>query len=396
MQSISFANMEIYTVNMDIKAHKNCNLLAFYRLSQITLSEMLIFMKSLAIPKRICYYNFAIDFKGFPRSGNANWVTAPAEYPGKGMKSIGMKIAVLGAGAMGMLFGGYLSRENEVYLVDVSPERIAKIQRDGVMIREADGNVVLRPNAVVDTGMLGQMDLIVVFVKAMFTISALRSNQHLIGKNTYLMTLQNGAGHESKLLQFVDRDHVIIGSTQHNSSVIDNGYINHGGGGRTSIGLLAGGSERVAHVAQTLTNCGISCVVSDEVKRQIWSKLFLNTAASSLTAVLQVPLGFILDDPHACSMMEKMVREAVAVANAEGIANFDDTAVIEDIKTVLSNARDGYTSIYADIKNGSRTEVDTISGSVVNAAKELGVSVPCHEMVVSLIHAMEDKAKANR
>lgn len=297
---------------------------------------------------------------------------------------------------MGMLFGGYLSRENEVYLVDVSPERIAKIQRDGVMIRETDGNVVLRPNAVVDTETLGQMDLIVVFVKAMFTVPALRSNQHLIGKNTYLMTLQNGAGHESKLLQFVDGDHVIIGSTQHNSSVIDNGYVNHGGGGKTSIGLLAGGSERVAHVAQTLTNCGIPCVVSDEVKRQIWSKLFLNTAASSLTAVLQVPLGFILDDPHACSIMEKMAREAVAVANAEGIASFDDSAVIEDIKTVLSNARDGYTSIYADIKNGSRTEVDTISGSVVDAAKELGVSVPCHEMVVSLIHAMEDKAKANR
>ena len=84
-----------------------------------------------------------------------------------------MKIAVLGAGAMGMLFGGYLSRENDVYLVDVNPERIKKIQNDGVMIREADKDIVLRPNAVADTRGLGEMDLIIVFVKAMFTVSAL-------------------------------------------------------------------------------------------------------------------------------------------------------------------------------------------------------------------------------
>lgn len=306
-----------------------------------------------------------------------------------------MKIAILGAGAMGMLFGGYLSRENEVWLVDVSPERVDKIRQDGVRIREGGGDVVLRPNAAVDTKDLGQMDLIVVFVKAMFTVSALQSNRHLIGGNTYLMTLQNGAGHESKLLQFVDQDHVIIGSTQHNSSVIANGYVNHGGSGKTTVGLLTGNSRRVAHIAQTLTSCGIPCTTNDEVKQQIWNKLFLNTAASSLTALLQVPLGFVLDNKYACSMMEKMAKEAVAVANAEGIANFDEAKVIEDIKTVLANARNGYTSIYADIKNGNRTEVDTISGSVVEAAKEFNVPVPCHEMVVSLIHAIEDKVTAN-
>lgn len=305
-----------------------------------------------------------------------------------------MKIAILGAGAMGMLFGGYLSRNNEVWLVDVSQERVDKIVADGVTIREADGtDVVLHPNATTNTSELGHMDLILVFVKAMFTVSALETNRGLIGPDTYLMTLQNGAGHESKLLQFVDREHVVIGSTQHNSSVIANGHVNHGGGGKTSIGLIAGGSNRLDGIAENITSCGISCVTSDEVKRQIWNKLFLNTAASSLTAVLQVPLGFIESDRYACAMMEKLAKEAVAVANAEGIAEFDENTVIEEIKTVLRNAKNGYTSIYADIKNGNRTEVDTISGSVVEAAKELGVPVPFHEMVVATIHAMEDKAR---
>ncbi len=303
-----------------------------------------------------------------------------------------MNIAVLGSGAMGALFGGYLSKENNVWLVDVDEAKIGHIAENGVRIREKSGEeTVFRPNAVNDTAGLPRMDLIIVFVKAMFTAKALETNKSLIGSETYVMSLQNGVGHEIKLLQFVDQGHVIIGSTQHNSSILSNGYINHGGAGRTAIGLLDGSSDRIAHIAESFTKCGLECTSSDEVKQQIWDKLFLNTSASALTAVLQVPLGFILDDRHACRLMEKLVSEAITVANAAGFSKFKEEAVIEGIKKSLDNARGGYTSIYADIKNGARTEVDTISGSIIEAAKDLGISVPYHEMLVSLIHAMENR-----
>lgn len=304
-----------------------------------------------------------------------------------------MKITILGAGAMGMLFGGYLSQHNEVWLLDVDQERVKKIQSEGVSIREADGDRVFHPNAVTDSVGMEPMDLVIVFVKSMYTESALQANRRLIDKNTYLMTLQNGAGHESKLLQFADREHVIIGTTQHNSSIIENGYVNHGGGGKSSIGLLAGGSERVAHIAESFTACGLECVTNDAVKEQIWRKLFINTAASSLTAILQVPLGFIFDDTYARAIMHQLCHEAVQVANAEGYVCFSESEAIAEVEQICKNAPNGYTSIYADIKNGVRSEVDTISGSVVEAAKGLGVPVPCHEMVVDLIHAIEHKKR---
>lgn len=303
-----------------------------------------------------------------------------------------MNITILGAGAMGALFGGYLSEKNHVWLVDVDAERIACIAQNGVRVREKDGSEqVFYPKAVTDTQGLPQMDLIVVFVKSMFTVAALEKNRALIGPDTYLMTLQNGAGHEGKLLQFADADHVIIGSTQHNSSIIDNGYVNHGGSGASSIGLLGGTSERVAHIAETFTACGFECTTSNEVKAQIWKKLFTNTAASSLTAVLQVPLGFIYEDENARALMHALCKEAVAVANAQGFTSFNEAEVIADVETVCKNAPNGYTSIYADVKAGARSEVDTISGSVVEAAKELNISVPYHEMVVGLIHALEHR-----
>ncbi|MBR2282125.1 MAG: hypothetical protein IJ863_05850, partial [Spirochaetales bacterium] len=152
-----------------------------------------------------------------------------------------MRITVLGAGAMGSLFSGYLSRNNDVTVVDVSEVMVSAIRSDGVRIREKDGSIgEYRPNAVTSTEGMGTQDLVIVFVKSMFTTSALESNRNLIGPDTYIMTLQNGAGHESKLLRFADRKHVIIGSTQHNSSVIQAGFVNHGGSGMTSIGLLDG------------------------------------------------------------------------------------------------------------------------------------------------------------
>lgn len=303
-----------------------------------------------------------------------------------------MRITVLGAGAMGMLFGGYLSAKNEVYLVEVNKERVDYINANGVRVREKDGTEKLfRPTAVSTTEGLGNMDLVIVFVKSMYTVSALETNKCLIGPETYLMTLQNGAGHESKLLQFTDKNHVIIGSTQHNSSIIENGFVNHGGSGKTSIGLLNGNSSVLDAMAADFTSCGLECVSSNEVKKQIWTKLFTNTAASSLTAVLQMPLGYIYDNEYAHSLMVTLCKEAVSVANAEGFAVFDENEVIKGVEEVCKNAPLGYTSIYADIRDGRRTEVDTISGSVVEAGKRLGVSVPCHETIVSIIHAMEQR-----
>ena len=122
---------------------------------------------------------------------------------------------------MGALFGGYLAERNEVYLVDVDANRVNHINAEGVRIREQDGTEkVYHPVAVTETAGLPAMDLVIVFVKAMYTESALEGNRGLIGPDTYLMTLQNGTGHEAKLLKFADRGHVVIGTTQHNSSLL--------------------------------------------------------------------------------------------------------------------------------------------------------------------------------
>ena len=106
-----------------------------------------------------------------------------------------MKIAVLGGGAMGALYGGYLSRKNDVTIVDVNTALIEKVRADGLKIAEPDGSsAVYHPAITSDTKGMQPVDLVIVFVKAMFSESALENNRALIGPDTYLMTLQNGSG----------------------------------------------------------------------------------------------------------------------------------------------------------------------------------------------------------
>jgi 2-dehydropantoate 2-reductase len=302
-----------------------------------------------------------------------------------------VRIAILGAGAMGSLFGGLLSQNNDVWLVDINQHRINKIRKDGITIIGCEGAGVFHPSTVNESSDLQAMDLVIVFVKAMHTLEAINQNKNLINDQTFLMSMQNGVGHEKKLLQFTDKEHVIIGITQHNASINEDGIINHGGSGSTVLGLVHGDSSNIQYIADNFTKCNIQAKVTNTINYHIWQKLFLNTAASSLTALLQVPLGYILDNPYANEMMVKLAQEAVNVANRECDNCFVLEEVISDMKEVISHARNGYTSIYSDLKEGRLTEVDTISGSVISIGKDLGVETPYHEAIVSLIHALEGK-----
>lgn len=302
-----------------------------------------------------------------------------------------MKIAVLGAGAMGMLFGGYLSQKNTVWLVDVDPERVRVINELGLTVEEPDGGERrFLPRAVTDSVGLGSMDLVLVFVKSMYTLNALEQNKALIGPDTLLMTLQNGVGHEEKLLRYAGPDRVVIGTTQHNASVSGPGRTRHAGAGITTLGAVGSGTDLSA-LAGIFTSCGFACRVSENVRREIWTKLFTNTSASALTAIIGCPLGFIRDDDDARALLGMMCREAVTVANAQQIGYFDPEEVLRTVEKVCENSRSGCTSICADILNGRRTEVDSISGAVLDAAHRAGIPVPCHEMAVRLIHALEKK-----
>ena len=302
-----------------------------------------------------------------------------------------MKIAVIGAGAMGSIYGGHLSLRNEVWMVDTNLEIIRRIQEVGLVLEEGDSRSTYHPQAVKDTAGLGQVDLVILFVKALFSRAALSENRGLIGPDTYVMTLQNGSGHEDVLSEFVELDHIIIGTTEDQGTVLGPAEIRHGGEGKTNIGMLVPDTAGIlGKLRDNFDACGFCVKVHDNIQQLIWDKLFTNISLSAVTAVLQVRMGYIAGNTHAWEMTRMLLHEAVETAHALGLSA-DETALLDKVRKTSENVPDGVTSICADLGNGRRTEVDTISGSVVRAAAACGVSVPCHEFLVHMVHALEEK-----
>lgn len=302
-----------------------------------------------------------------------------------------MRIAVLGAGAMGRLFAALLSRRHDVLLMDRNPERAQTLDREGVILIEPDGaRAVFHPHTVGMGSEQAPADLVLVLVKAMGTRASLERCRGLIGPKTLLLTLQNGGGHEEVLAGFAPLDRVLIGTTQHNASVREDGSVFHGGSGRTVIGSPLGESEAAKRVAAAFAEAGLETEVTDNIRRTIWQKLMTNASLSALTGVMGMPMGFVAASASCWTLCERLIREAVQVAAADGVA-FDAEEKIAEVRAVAEGGPMGITSICADLLHGRKTEVDTISGSVVRAARRLHVSAPCHEMMVLLIHAMEDR-----
>lgn len=302
-----------------------------------------------------------------------------------------MRIAVIGAGAMGSIYGSHLSLHNEVYMIDTNQAIVDQISQNGLTIQENGEDVVYHPHAVTSTEGLEPVDLIILFVKSLFSRAALNGNKGIISPNTYLMTLQNGSGHEDILGEFVPENHVIIGTTEDNGAVLAPGHVRRGGVGNTNIGMLTEDTEGfLPKLKEVLDSCGFQGHIHENIQQLIWNKLFTNVSLSALTGVLQVPMGFIAGNEHAWTITRQLIHEAVEVAHGLGL-KADETEITEKVRLTSVNSPEGITSICADLKAGRKTEVNTISGSVVRASKKCGVPAPTHELIVELVHAMEER-----
>ena len=260
-----------------------------------------------------------------------------------------------------------------------------------LLVDENGTSVSYQPKALCDTSEEKPVDLVILFVKALFSRAALENNSALIGPDTRLMTLQNGAGHEDLLKEFVSEDRVIIGTTEDNGAVLGLGHVRRGGTGVTNVGMLTEDRDGfLTRLKENFDSCGFEVRIHENIQYLIWDKLFTNVSLSALTGVLQVDMGYIAADEFAWKLCCQLIHETILTAAAAGL-EFDEEAVREKVRKTSLNNPQGCTSIRADLRDGRRTEVDTISGSVVRAAAKYGVDVPGHTFVVNLVHAMEGR-----
>ena len=301
-----------------------------------------------------------------------------------------MKIAVVGAGAMGMLFGGRLAKAgNQVTMVDVVPAVLEALNTNGIQLTDDDGEHVIPVRAMKGEELTEEQDLVILFTKTLYSRSALNSAKGYIGKNAAVLTLQNGLGNVELVNEYVDMEQILVGVTNYASDVTGTGQIRTQGSGYVRM-MSANGemTETAEKVNRALCDAGFCSEIREDVFAAIWEKVGFNAALNATTALCRVPVGGVGKVEEGKQMAFEIARETAAVAQAYGI-KADAEKMIESITFAFEHHSDHYTSMAQDVMNQRKTEVDFINGQIVKKAKEKDVSVPFVEAVYLLLKVVE-------
>lgn len=304
-----------------------------------------------------------------------------------------MRIAVIGAGAMGSMFGGRLAATDthDVWLVDPWKEHVETLKKRGLELIAPDGTAqrieVHATTVPVEVAM--PVDLTLVFVKGHATRRAAEQASSLLGNDGVAVTLQNGVGNLDVLIEAVGKEHAVQGVTSHGATLLGPGRVRHAGTGPTHLAQPECiSAEHINAVAAAFTEAGIETDVVESLDALVWGKLIINVGINALTALLQVHNGVLADTPACRQLVESVVSEAVAVADARGTAlPYEDP--VDHVLDVASKTGANRSSMLADILRGAPTEINTINGAIVREGRRLGVPTPINSVLVSLIRALE-------
>nr|WP_314364077.1 2-dehydropantoate 2-reductase [uncultured Achromobacter sp.] len=311
-----------------------------------------------------------------------------------------MNIAMLGAGAMGCLFGGLLAESGrQVTLLDIDDAHLEAIRRSGLRLetdqgdRRIHGMTVARPEH-----HRQPPDLLILFTKSLHTDAALRSVAPLLRAPARVLTLQNGLGNLEAVSRHVDPARILVGMTTWPADLAGPGHVrSHGGGvirmwpARGSGGDGAGDGNvdaDVMHIATVLNDAGLQCEVDPNVWKAIWEKVAFNAALNSLCAVSGCAVGQLANVADGPMLARTVVSEVVAVARASGV-DADAAACHASVAHAIAHHRGHKPSMLQDVLAGRPTEIETINGEVVARARAAGVPVPHTALLLGLVRLIQ-------
>ena len=293
-----------------------------------------------------------------------------------------MKIAIMGAGAMGSLFGAHLAGAgHDVLLVDVDPVVVAAVDADGILLGERAVPVPITADPVGR----GTYDAVVVLVKTYDTEAAAALAAPLVGPATVIATLQNGIGGADVLAEAFGPERVLAGVTYQGATVLAPGRIRHHMHGETFLGDDVAAA---APLAAALTEGGQPALALDPVAPRIWKKLTNNCMGNCTSALTGMSGGQMAGDDGILALQRAIATEAVAVAAGLG-HDLDLEDCVHTNTSVLASSGDGRPSMLQDVEAGRRTEIETLNGAIVRHADALGIDVPVNRAMVALVRGWE-------
>ena len=297
-----------------------------------------------------------------------------------------VRVGIIGAGAMGTLFGFHLAGHADVTMLDSNTALLDEIDRTGLSVNDEPVRHVETARHARD---LYGSNYIFLFVKAVDTLRALRPFAGELNPTTPIVSLQNGVGNEEAIKTALGGAvPVVLGITTESSLTISSGRVRSSEEGNTIIGSAGASPSTSRNVAQLLTRSGMRASVVYDIRPHLWGKLVANAAINAVSALLDCDAGTILKDPNGARLAEALAEEAAAVAAALKI-NLPFANPWQYVTEVIAVGSDSKSSMAFDLESGHTSEIDHINGAVCAAGRRTGVPTPYNDAMVRLIKAKE-------
>ena len=302
---------------------------------------------------------------------------------GKGRPAL--KVAVMGAGAVGCYYGGMLARAGHEVVLIARPQHVEAIAKNGLRLQTTsfDERVTLRASS--DAAAVGGAQLVLFCVKSLDTEAAGALLRPHLAPGALLLCLQNGVDNAERLRTVLPQHEVAAAVVYVAAEMAGPGHVRHHGRGE----LVIEPSSSSAALAQAFITAGVATEISNNVRGALWTKLTLNCAYNAVSAIAQVPYGQAVAGEGVCDVMRDVVAECVAVADAEGVQLAGDVhAAVAALAGSMPAQR---SSTAQDLARGKRSEIDYLNGLIVRRGEALGIATPANRVLWALVRLIEGK-----
>lgn len=298
-----------------------------------------------------------------------------------------MKIAVMGAGAVGCYYGAMLARAGHAVTLIARPGHVQAILDRGLVLETRAFTQAVPASATTEPSGVADAEIVLFCVKSGDTVAAGRDIAPWLAAGASLLSLQNGVDNAERLQEVVQRP-VIPTAVYVAAEMAGPGHVRHHGRGELVIGQgLA--SEAIAG---TFREAGIQTEISDNVIGALWTKLIVNCCYNALSAVPQLPYGRMLAVDGVAGSMQDIVAECLLVARGCEVRVDDD--ILDKVLGLAAAMPDQSSSTAQDLARGKRTEIDHLNGYIASTGARLGIATPANRLLTVVVKLMEEAARA--
>jgi len=302
------------------------------------------------------------------------------------------RIAVLGAGGLGAVYANIFHQAGIETRIVAKGKRLERLRRDGFYINGTQYHI-----PVIDAAMPGPgftADLIIVATKYYHLASALPDLANFVGPDTIFVSLLNGLTSEEKIGEMYGAKNVLLSIAMNLDALREGNQIFHSKPPLLIFGEASNlkPSSNVRAVQKTLNKAGINFQTPTDMRRMIWWKFMVNVGMNQSSAVCGATFGRYKSEPELRWLKENLMREVIAVAQAEGV-DLKDEDVTSFYKTIDIIAEDGKTSMLQDIEAGRKTEVEMFAPVVIELGEKHNIPTPINQTILSVIRTLEEKQR---